>query len=155
MGCIKYYTEEDHFTASNYHTSPKYSRLKIPSENHQGPPYDKHHIYPKKFRTFFEKKGLNINFPTVPVEYRKHQREANAWNSAWEKWIGKYGDDATHIHIAKFGLQLMQDFGYTRYETAYDQPFRSYWKKTNYLNSVARTLPHGEALGSINMLDGS
>lgn len=89
--------------------------------------YDKHHIYPQKFRAFFEEKGLgNVDRWALLVEMHQHRSDAHRWNAAWEEFMDRHGDTTDMIQVAKFAIQLVEDFGYSHDERGYTRPFQPY-----------------------------
>jgi hypothetical protein len=80
--------------------------------------HDAHHIYPNKFRPYFEKRGMKID---APKDLRwwwsaSHKSKAAEYNRAWEKWIRR-NPNATQAEVRRFGRKMHR--AYSKY---YEKP---------------------------------
>lgn len=73
--------------------------------------FDKHHLYPQKFESFFNSKGVDIDKFSTRLERSSHRRDARAYNEAWDTFIKNHGEQADKWELAKFAAQLEEDFG--------------------------------------------
>lgn len=67
-----------------------------------------HHIFPKKFRKYFEDRGLDIDNPHfgVWIENHWHLSKAKAYNEEWKKFKID-NPNATSEDIMNFANELM------------------------------------------------
>jgi RHS repeat-associated protein len=95
------------FTKSNY----RYN-LKVRTGS-AGKGMDAHHNFPKKFRPFFERAGINIDDPNNLTWWESglHKQAARAFNEAWSEFIGN-NPNATVNEIETFGKALMRQYGF-------------------------------------------
>jgi uncharacterized lipoprotein (TIGR02269 family) len=90
-------------------------------------PYEKHHIFPRAFREWFARRGINIDEYVILLEVEKHRsihRGANGgpWNEAWWKFIQKHKEGVTREEIHRYAGQLI-------YEFQLFGPVMPYWKQ--------------------------
>ncbi len=81
----------------------------------QGKPYEMHHIFPKEFRVWFERKGIDIDQHTMSLEVEEHRRihkgeRGGPWNEAWRRYIEK-NQGASKPEIEKQAGRLIYEFG--------------------------------------------
>jgi uncharacterized lipoprotein (TIGR02269 family) len=77
-------------------------------------PHEQHHVFPQALRKWFERKMINIDKYTIPLEVEKHRsihRGANGgpWNAAWRKWT-LANDGANPEEIFRYAGQLIYEF---------------------------------------------
>lgn len=77
-------------------------------------PHEQHHIFPRMFRPFFEKQGINIDEYTILLEVMKHRSihagpQGGPWNARWREWIPKHLN-ATPEEIFRYAGQLIYEF---------------------------------------------
>jgi uncharacterized lipoprotein (TIGR02269 family) len=78
-------------------------------------PHEQHHIFPRMFREWFNRKGINIDEYVILLEVQKHRsihRGANGgpWNDAWARFIQANDETATIEEIHKYAGQLIYEF---------------------------------------------
>jgi uncharacterized lipoprotein (TIGR02269 family) len=78
-------------------------------------PHEKHHIFPRMFKTWFEEKGIDIDEYVLPLEVGKHRsihRGANGgpWNEAWRTFIERNRKGATKEAIYRYAGKLIYEF---------------------------------------------
>jgi uncharacterized lipoprotein (TIGR02269 family) len=90
-------------------------------------PHEKHHVFPRAFREWFARSGIDIDEWTMPLEVEKHRsihRGANGgpWNAAWDKFIQAHLDPPPKEEIYRYAGQLI-------YEFELFGPVVPYWKQ--------------------------
>ena len=79
-------------------------------------PHEQHHIFPRAFRLWFSRHGIDIDEYVILLEVEKHRsihRGANGgpWNAAWQKFINDNQDrDVTTAEIHLYAGQLIYEF---------------------------------------------
>lgn len=78
-------------------------------------PHEQHHIFPRMFREWFNRKGINIDEYVILLAVEKHRsihRGANGgpWNDAWARFIDANNQTATQADIHKYAGQLIYEF---------------------------------------------
>jgi hypothetical protein len=84
------------------------------------PVMHKHHIFPKKFKPFFEQLGITIDDHCIALGGITHSRGVHGtgnlgmmpgnWNMKWRHFI-ENNPNATRIEVYQFGGQLLDEFG--------------------------------------------
>ncbi|MCB9772142.1 MAG: DUF2380 domain-containing protein [Candidatus Omnitrophica bacterium] len=84
------------------------------------PKMAKHHIFPQRFKPFFNSKGIDIDKFTVSIpQNTAHLKGVHGnglnnmpgkWNERWENFI-KSNPNATPQDIYQFGGKLMDEYG--------------------------------------------
>jgi uncharacterized lipoprotein (TIGR02269 family) len=77
-------------------------------------PHEQHHIFPRAFRAWFQRKRIDIDQYTMPLLVEKHRSihrgvSGGPWNAAWDKFIQE-NDDATPEEIFRYAGQLIYEF---------------------------------------------
>jgi uncharacterized lipoprotein (TIGR02269 family) len=90
-------------------------------------PHERHHIFPQRFREWFEDQDIDIDEYVIPLEVEKHRsihRGANGgpWNATWEKFINEQTENPPKEEIFRYAGQLI-------YEFELYGPVSPYWKK--------------------------
>ena len=64
--------------------------------------FDAHHIFPQKFRYWFNKIGIDIDDPDFGIwlEKSEHLSNAKSYNKLWEKFFSRYNFNPKKIDIA-------------------------------------------------------
>jgi uncharacterized lipoprotein (TIGR02269 family) len=76
----------------------------------------KHHIFPQEFKTWFDRKGINIHSLTMVLEKPVHERihrgvSGGPWNAAWRQYIKGSDENVSAQAIRLFAAQLIARFG--------------------------------------------
>ncbi|MFL5349215.1 MAG: TIGR02269 family lipoprotein [Hyalangium sp.] len=76
--------------------------------------HEQHHVFPRAFREFFERKGINIDEYTILLEVMKHRSihagpKGGPWNARWGEWIPKHLG-APKEEIFRYAGQLIYEF---------------------------------------------
>jgi hypothetical protein len=84
------------------------------------PKMHKHHVFPQKFKPFFEKLGISIDDYCMNLGEITHGRGIHGsgnlgmmpgkWNMKWSEFIEK-NPNATQVETYQFGGQLLDEFG--------------------------------------------
>ncbi len=79
-------------------------------------PHEKHHIFPQEFKTWFERKGIDIHQWTMFIETSLHKSihrgaGGGAWNAAWRQFREEKGENVTKEEMWKFAGELCVRFG--------------------------------------------
>jgi len=91
-------------------------------------PHEKHHIFPRMFKLWFNRKGIDIDEYVILLEVEKHRsihRGANGgpWNAAWDKFINeRLVRPVSKEEIYRYAGQLI-------YEFQLFGPVIPYWKQ--------------------------
>ena len=81
--------------------------------------FQRHHIFPQKFRDFFSARGIDIDKHTVELSQERHLSSVHGrgdattpgrFNQRWEDFI-ETNPNATAREVYQFGGTLMDDFG--------------------------------------------
>jgi uncharacterized lipoprotein (TIGR02269 family) len=77
-------------------------------------PHEQHHIFPRAFILWFERKGINIDEYTILLEVEKHRSihrgaEGGPWNARWREWIRGH-DGAPKAEIFQYAGLLIYEF---------------------------------------------
>jgi hypothetical protein len=74
-----------------------------------------HHIYPQKFRSFFEKMGIDIEQYKVAVSDEVHLKYIHSreveWNQNWDAWIKEHDGEVDQDEVLRFGRKMLTRFG--------------------------------------------
>ncbi len=93
------------FTASNFRNN----LIKLTGEN-PSTEEQAHHVFPQKFRSFFEKAGINIDDPRFGSwwEASSHQKSAASYNKIWNDFLST---NPSKSQILREGRAIMTAFG--------------------------------------------
>lgn len=77
-------------------------------------PHEQHHIFPRAFRQWFERKRIDIDKYTLLLLVEKHRgihrgMNGGPWNASWDKFI-RENDDALPEEIFRYAGQLIYEF---------------------------------------------
>lgn len=90
-------------------------------------PHERHHIFPRAFREWFSKQGINIDEFVILLEVGKHRsihlgKNGGPWNEAWRRFILQHLAGAPKEEIYRYAGQLI-------YEFELFGPVLPYWKQ--------------------------
>jgi len=70
---------------------------------------DAHHIFPQKFRTYFDNVGINIDAPwnISFIDFKLHRSRSYAYNALWSDFI-RNNPDATYNSV-KIAAQMIME----------------------------------------------
>jgi uncharacterized lipoprotein (TIGR02269 family) len=96
-------------------------------------PREKHHIFPRAFREWFTRQGIDIDEYVILLEVQKHRsihrgERGGPWNEAWRTFIEKNLKGAPKEQIFRYAGQLI-------YEFELFGPVVPYWKQPPPLSS--------------------
>jgi len=94
---------------------PSQKQLQADAETFRKKPHEGHHIYPRAFREWFARQGIDIDAYILPLEVSEHRRihhgpDGGPWNAAWDKFI-KAHPRAPPEEIHRHAGQLIYEFG--------------------------------------------
>ncbi len=77
-------------------------------------PHEQHHIFPRMFKKWFEKKHINIDKYTILLEVKKHRSihagpNGGPWNEAWNIFIHE-NDGASPEEVFRYAGELIYKF---------------------------------------------
>ncbi|MBN1209825.1 MAG: TIGR02269 family lipoprotein [Myxococcaceae bacterium] len=77
-------------------------------------PHEKHHIFPRAFKLWFTRQGVDIEKFTMLLEVEKHRsihrgERGGPWNAAWDRFIQE-NPRATKEEIYRHAGQLIYEF---------------------------------------------
>lgn len=84
------------------------------AEEERRKPHERHHIFPRAFRLWFLRKGIDIDEFVIVLEVQKHRNihrgeRGGPWNAAWLQWIMK-NQGAEKAEIYRYAGQLIYEF---------------------------------------------
>ena len=90
-------------------------------------PHERHHIFPRAFREWFARWGIDIDEFVIPLEVEKHRsihrgERGGPWNAAWARFINAHQEEASKEEIYRYAGQLI-------YEFQLFGPVVPYWKQ--------------------------
>jgi uncharacterized lipoprotein (TIGR02269 family) len=105
---------------------PSQQKMLEEAEAERRKPHEQHHIFSQAFRSWFARKGINIDEYVMPLEVLKHRsihrgERGGPWNAAWEKWIFAH-QGAEKEEIFRYAGQLIYEFELLG-------PVRPYWRQ--------------------------
>jgi hypothetical protein len=94
---------------------PSQKLLLAEAEARRKRPHEGHHVYPRAFRVWFTRNGIDIDAYILPLEVPEHRRihrgaDGGPWNAAWDKFI-KAHPNPTKEEIHRHAGQLLYEFG--------------------------------------------
>jgi len=77
-----------------------------------GGSFDAHHLFPQRFRNWFNGRGVDIDDPRFGSWWARRDHRQNGWhdNNKWQRWI-RTNPKATPDEILAFGRQKCQRYG--------------------------------------------
>lgn len=83
---------------------------------------EKHHIFPKTFKSFFKRLKITIDDSTLPMDRELHKilhgkgGHFTDWNARWERWIAANKNTATQDDVIRFAGSLMDEYGIEHFD---------------------------------------